>query len=132
MIEWGFAILILLVMGFFIARSIVDVKGVLKRPEKQQVDHADGVPVAKPTPERDTKFIPDETKAKIDLMEKQVFDKADEAKRIADHESAIFPPELDGVSEVREARERNPQEESAIMRSISKKVEEVKKLSEQD
>lgn len=117
MIE-GIVAALILITAFVVVRSVVSNKHHEAPP---------GAPTVQKPPTSKISLIPEETMVQLTKTEEKVFGKAAEAKRIADHESAIFPPVLE--AEMPPITARNPLEETALLKSITKKVEQVKKLS---
>lgn len=119
MIEWFLGAFILAVFLFVIGRSLIVESRVstkektLKKQETQS-----------PAPD----IIEPAMKERICKVEAEVIKNAEQVRKMADHETEIITP-LAAPTE--ESRPVNPLEETAILKSISKKVEEVRKLSEE-
>ena len=88
-----------------------------------------GVQVFSPTPESQ-EMVPSELKAEVASMEKEVFEKADQVCEIVDRETGrIAHPAPVPEMEPEVDAPRDPLTETALLKAVSVKVEQVKRLS---
>lgn len=124
MIEWIAVGVILAFVGVIVVTSI-------DRSGKKTEAH-DQVPM--PMTQCKDGLITKDIKEQMDAVEKKVFSKAEEVKKIADHETEIITlgqqPSEEILLPPSSSGRPNPLEDTAQFQSISKKVEKVKKLSE--
>jgi len=118
MIAWSFVIIFFLVTGTLLVRTMMD------RSHESKKHHVIQAPPSKPQPPQD--LVHPEMKEQITEMEKRVFGKADEVKRIADEETEIIALDGSGLPIPPEKFDAN---ETAQFLTIKKKVDEVQKLS---
>lgn len=136
MIEWGIAILIFLVMAVVVGRTLID-KPSVKKKEKMIVEQ-------QAMPLQHMATIDPGVREQISRTEREVFRKADEVQRLADHDTEVIarlgPPvtmpmpmaPAPAAPETAETSERNPLEETAMLKSISQKAEHFRKMSEEE
>lgn len=118
MIAWSFVIIFFLVTGTLIVRTMID------RNDEVRKDHPVVQTPPRPQPPQD--LVHHEMQERITEMEKSVFGKADEVKRIADEETEIIALDGSGLPIPPEKFDAN---ETAQFLTIKKKVDEVQKLS---